>query len=138
LQRGRGEVTFTKVMDSFAVRMKSGRARDRQTLSAASVRAMPEMDHIMALPDRFEFFSLQEAKRLDNAMQDLRAAPGVDVVSHVYRLDDSPASTVFPLAPSLSSSNLIRQKRNGKKYFPNSASSGPKTCPISRTATMRG
>ncbi len=106
LRRCRGEITFIKVMDTFAVRIKSGRARDMQTLSSASVRALPELDHVMALPNRLDFFSLEEAKRLDGAMQDLRTAPGVDVVSHVYQLDDSPASTVIPTGAIIKGARL--------------------------------
>jgi hypothetical protein len=105
LRRCRGEITFIKVMDTFAVRMKSGYARDMQTLSSASVR-LPELDHVMALPNRLDFFSLKEAKRLDGAMQDLRAAPGVDVVSHVYQLDNSLASTVIPTGAIIKGARL--------------------------------
>lgn len=96
LKRGIGSVTFAKVADSFAVRMKSGRARRGQTLSAASAKALPELTHLMTLPERMDLFSMQDAKKLNATMTDLRATPDVDVVSHVYRLDDSPASTVVP------------------------------------------
>lgn len=96
LKRGIGSVTFNKVADSFAVRMKSGRARQSQTLSAAGMKALPEMNHLMVLPERMDLFSMQDDKQLDGTMDDLRATPDIDVVSHVYRLDDSAASTVIP------------------------------------------
>ena len=96
LKRGIGSVTFSKVADSFAVRMKSGRARRGKTLAAAGAKALPELNHLMVLPERMDLFSLQDANKLDGTMVDLRATPDIDVVSHVYRLDDSPASTVIP------------------------------------------
>ncbi len=96
LKRGIGSTTFTKAVDSFAVRMKSGRARQMQTLSATSAKTLPDLDHLMVLPERMDMFSLKDTKKLDATMDDLRMAPGVDVVSHIYRLDDNPASTVVP------------------------------------------
>ena len=96
LRRGTGSVTLGKVADRFAVRMKSGRARDVQTLHATGTRGLPDLGHIMGLPDRLDLFSLPESRKLDGTMSDLRAAPSVDVVSHVYQLDENPASTVIP------------------------------------------
>ena len=70
LKRGGREVTFRKVPDRFAVRLKQGRASSEAALAAATGRPRAEVDHVdTAAPEDLEVFSVEEADELEQMQQ---------------------------------------------------------------------
>lgn len=97
LKRGDREVTFKKVPDRFAVRLKQGRAIDEATLEAATGRPRAKVAHVeSAAPENLEVFAVEEAGELEATMDEMREAPSSDVVTHMYTLDDTPGGAVIP------------------------------------------
>ena len=97
LRRGRREVTFKKVPDRFAVRLKQGRAVDEATLAASVGRPRADVTHVdSAATEDMEIFTVEEPARLEETMDAMREAPTSDVVTHVYALDDTPGGAVIP------------------------------------------
>lgn len=97
LKRGRREVTFKKVPDKFAVRLKQARATDEMALEASCGRPKTEVRHVdSAAPENMEIFAVKEAAELEETMDELRKSPASDVITHMYALDDTPGGAVIP------------------------------------------
>lgn len=97
LKRGQQEVTFKKLPDYFAVRLKRGRAANEAALEASSGRPVSEVTHVSsAVAENMEVFSIQKPAKMEEMVDRLRDAPATDVVSHIYALDDTPGSGVIP------------------------------------------
>ena len=97
LRRGGREVTFKKLPDRFAVRLKQGRAVDEATLAASVGRPRADVTHVdSAATEDMEIFAVKEPAKLEETMDDMREAPTSDVVTHVYALDDTPGGAVIP------------------------------------------
>lgn len=97
LKRGTREVTFKKLPDYFAVRLKQGKASDEVALESACGKPKAETRHIdSAAPEKMDIFAVREAGRLEETMDELRKAPASDVVTHMYAMDDTPGGGVIP------------------------------------------
>jgi subtilisin family serine protease len=97
LKRGDREVTFKKVPDQFAVRLKQGRATDEAALTAATGRPRAKVTHVDTTgPENLEVFAIEEAGELEATMDEIRSAPASDVITHIYTLDDTPGGAVIP------------------------------------------
>lgn len=97
LKRGHREVTFTKVADNFAVRMKQGRATSERALEASAGHPEAEVAHVdSVMAENLEVFAVTEAGKMEETVDNLREAPSTDVVTHVYKLDDTPGGNVIP------------------------------------------
>ena len=97
LKRGRREVTFKKLPDRFAVRLKQGKATDERALEVSLGRPKTEVRHMDSVAtESMEVFAVEEAAALEETMDELRAAPGSDVITHMYALDDTPGGAVIP------------------------------------------
>jgi subtilisin-like proprotein convertase family protein len=97
LRRGGKEIILTKVQNEFALRLKQGRAKDEKMLEACCGTPMTELRHIDSVaPANMEVFSMTDTKKLEKTMSGLRKASASDVVSHMYKLDDTARSTVIP------------------------------------------
>ncbi len=97
IKRGGREVSFKKVDNAFAVRLKQGKATSEEALESTVGRSKAVVQHLDSVAaERMEIFTVQEADQLEEAMDKLRESPAADVVSHVYTLDDSAESSVVP------------------------------------------
>jgi subtilisin family serine protease len=97
LMRGGREVTFTKMPEHFAVRLKQGRARDAAGLEACCGQPKAPVRHVdSAAAAGMEVFAVADPGELEATVDELRAAPGSDVVTHMYALDDTPKGAVIP------------------------------------------
>lgn len=97
LLRGGKKITFKKVPDAFAVRLKQGRAENEAALSAAAARVEADVTHVDARPlEKLDVFHVNSAAALDETMETLREAPNTEVVSHVYTVDKAGAAEVIP------------------------------------------
>jgi subtilisin family serine protease len=97
LRRGEREVTFIKVPHKFGVRLKHGSAKAEGTLEAVCGSLGVEATHIESLPAaRMDTFVVDDYTKLDRAMDVLRSSSHVDIVSHIYKMDENPLSEVVP------------------------------------------
>lgn len=97
LKRGGREVTFAKVQDKFAVRMKKGGATSSNLLDACRTVTECDIEHLDFSPIlKLNTFSVLDPASLDGAMNTLRANTKTEFVSHVYSLKESPDSEVIP------------------------------------------
>lgn len=97
LKRGTREITLKKSPDYFAVRLRQGSARDAVALEASCGPPATEMRHVdSAAADNMEVFAVSDTGELEKTVDALREAPGSDVITHMYTLDDS-GSTVIPI-----------------------------------------
>jgi hypothetical protein len=97
LKRGGVEVTFKKVPESFAVRLKQGKASDEMALEASVGRPKTELRHVDRVDvENMDIFAVKESAKLEETMDELRKAPATDVVTHMYALDDTPGGRVIP------------------------------------------
>ncbi|MFN3533022.1 MAG: S8 family serine peptidase [Candidatus Brocadia sp.] len=97
LKRGRREVTFKKLPSYFAVRLKQGKAASERALKACCGRPKAEIEHVdSAATENMEIFTVKEAAKLEETMDELRKAPTSDVITHMYALDDTPGGAVIP------------------------------------------
>lgn len=97
LMRGNRKVTFEKLPETFAVRLRSGRASDERTLAAAAGRPYPGLTHLATTgAENLEVFNIDQPSELEEVMGELRMSPASEVVTHVFRLDNGPGGTVIP------------------------------------------
>ncbi len=97
IQRGGHEVTFKKLPDRFAVRLKQGRATSEAALESSLGRPTTAVRHVdSAAPANMEIFVVEDAAMMEQTVDELRESPTADVVSHVYALDDTPGGEVIP------------------------------------------
>lgn len=89
-------MTFRKLSTYFAVRLKQGRASDEGLLVASCGSSKAEVKHIDLVPsEKMDIFAVAKTG-LEKTVDDLRAAPASDVVTHMYALDDTPGGAVIP------------------------------------------
>lgn len=97
LKRGDHEIALNKDLDYFAVRLKQGRAKDEEALVTSCGHPKSEVQHIdCASPAKMDIFYVKDSKKLESTINELRKAPASDVVTHMYRLDDTPGGVVIP------------------------------------------
>jgi subtilisin family serine protease len=97
LKRGTEEVTYRKLPEHFAIRLKQGRAADRVGLEAAVGRTDAAVHHVDSVPEaRMDVFAVEDATDLESTVDDLRESSESDVVTHMYALDDSEEGAVIP------------------------------------------
>ncbi len=85
LKRGGRDVTFTKVPDKFAVRLTHGVATSVDALNACCDVNKAEVEHVgSSRVAKLDVFSVEDPANLNKVMDDLRAAPQTEFVSHVY------------------------------------------------------
>jgi subtilisin family serine protease len=97
LKRGTHEVTFRKLPEYFAVRLKQGKASDETALEAACGKPKAETRHIDSADiEKMDVFAVRESGRLEETMDELRRAPSSDVVTHLFAMDDTPEGGVIP------------------------------------------
>ena len=90
-------MTFKKLPDRFAVRLKQGRATSEARLEAALGRPETEVRYVDAVaPEKMDVFAVEDPARMEETVDKLREFPAADVVSHVYTLGDTPGSEVIP------------------------------------------
>jgi len=96
LKRGGRDVTFKKLPTHFAVRLKQGKASNEGLLAASCGPTKAAVKHIESVPsEKMEVFSVVKTG-LEQTVDGLRAAPGSDVVTHMYAVDDTPGGAVIP------------------------------------------
>ncbi len=97
IKRGGDPVTFTKVSDQFAIRLKQGSARNEQSLEAACGKTRTTVIHIdEAAVIKMNIFSVINSEETESTIDELRKSPGADVTTHIYSLEDSPGSEMIP------------------------------------------
>lgn len=97
LKRGQRVVTFKKLPNYFAVRLKHGKAASETALESACGRPKADVKHVdSAAPENMEIFAVKKAADLEETTGQLRTAPASDVVTHMYTLDGTPGGTVIP------------------------------------------
>ncbi len=97
LRRGRGEVTFKKMPQYFAVRLKQGKANSTASLEASCGPTRDKVSHIeSAETENMEIFAVSAKQHLEKTVDDFRKAPASDVISHVYSIDNSKGIGVVP------------------------------------------
>lgn len=97
LKRGNEDITLEKVPDTFAIRLRRGRATDVESLESTVGRSPAEIQHSEHLPtEGMDLFVVKDARELESTMEVMRQSQSTDVVSHVYRLGDSPDSLFVP------------------------------------------
>lgn len=83
--------------DHFAVCLKQRRAIDEAALAAATGRPRISVVHMESdVAENLEVFAVDDADELEATMDEMRAAPSSDVITHMYTLDDTPGSAVIP------------------------------------------
>ena len=98
LKRGKQTVTYEKVPDKFAVRLKEGRAPSERELQAAVGEVKTAVAHVASDKlDELDVFTVAEPAELEETVDSLREAPAADVVTHVYQIDDSPGGNLIPV-----------------------------------------
>lgn len=98
IKRGRKDVTFRKMPNYFAIRLKSGKASNEAALEAACGRPSSEVNHVETVAtDKMEIFAVKDHTELEQTTDRLRQAPASDIVTHVYSMDETPGSSVIPL-----------------------------------------
>ncbi|KAA3661481.1 MAG: hypothetical protein DWQ04_16325 [Chloroflexi bacterium] len=110
LKRGSREVVYEKVPDQFAVRLKAGEARSPEALQSAVGEIKTAVNHIDSdKQERLDLFTVAEAMMLENTVDEMRATEVAEVVTHTYRIEDSPEGAMIPVgtltiqfAPTLS------------------------------------
>lgn len=76
---GSRKVTFKKVPDHFAARLKQGRATDEAVLAAATGWPRAKLAHVESVaPDNLEVFAVEEASELEATMDEMREAPFIE------------------------------------------------------------
>jgi subtilisin-like proprotein convertase family protein len=97
LKRGGKDITFNKLSDCFAVRLKHGKATDEKALEASLGRLETEVKHMnSAVLDKMEIFGVKKTAELEKTMDELRKAPAGDIVTHIYNIDNTPGGRVIP------------------------------------------
>lgn len=97
LKRGGVEVTFKKVPDYFAIRLRQGKASDEMALEASCSRPKTELKHVDRVDvEKMDIFAVKESAKLEETMDELRKAPASDVITHMYALDETPGGGVIP------------------------------------------
>ena len=97
IRRGDQKVTFKKMPEHFAVRLKQGRATDEAALAASTGPPRAKVAHVdTAGPENLEVFAIEEAGELEQTMDQMRAAPTSEVITHLYTVDETPAGAVIP------------------------------------------
>jgi subtilisin family serine protease len=97
LKRGDGEISLDKIPDYFAIRMKQGSANNARALHSQCGKTAACVEHVdTAETAKMDIFSVDDETALEPTMKQLRAAPGSDVVTHMYRLDDDQQAAVMP------------------------------------------
>lgn len=98
LKRGSREVTFTKLPNRFAVRLKQGKARNDKMLEASCGSPATAVTHIDSIAtEKMDIFAVDKTAKLEETVDKLRAAPTTDMVTHIYSLDDTPGGAVIPV-----------------------------------------
>lgn len=97
LKRGKKTVTYEKVPDKFAVRLKEGHAPNETQLEEAVGEVKTAVRHVdVDKVEDLDFFAVAEPAKLEETMDEMRDAPAADVVTHVYRVDDTPGGEMVP------------------------------------------
>jgi subtilisin family serine protease len=97
LKRGGQDITFKKVPDAFAVRLKRGMATTESALRASVGPPTSDVTHVESdVPVRLDVFRLEAAEHLEETMAELRNAPNAEVITHLYTIDDSVGNEVIP------------------------------------------
>jgi subtilisin family serine protease len=97
LRRGVKEVVFHKIYYKFAVRFKYGSVINENTLKSHCGSFGVRSEYLGSLgAAKMHVFEVDDETKLDHVMDVLRTCPRVDVVSHIYKLDESAASEVIP------------------------------------------
>ena len=97
IKRGNREVTFKKLPDLFAVRLKQGAARSPEILESALGDAGTGLKHAYSIaPERMDVFRVDDPNQIEDATDRLRASENADVVSHVYTVDGTAQGAVVP------------------------------------------
>ncbi|MCA9964199.1 MAG: S8 family serine peptidase [Anaerolineales bacterium] len=97
LMRGGEKLTFKKVPDTFAVRLKEGQATNERMLNAVVGEVAAAVKHVDTKPlEQMDLFQMETASELETTMDKMRQAPATDVVTHVYTLDATPSAAVIP------------------------------------------
>jgi len=97
LKRGGVEVTFKKLPEYFAVRLRQGKASDEMALEASCGRPKTELKHVDRVDvEKMDIFAVKESAKLEETMGELRKAPASDVITHMYAMDETPGGGVIP------------------------------------------
>lgn len=97
LKRGGKEITFKKVPNLFAVRLRKGKAKDASLLGISSAKLDAEPTHVdSAQLDNMEIFSIEESK-MEDSVDALRTISQNEIVTHLYSSDDSAEGAFIPI-----------------------------------------
>lgn len=97
LKRGTEEVTFKKLPEHFAVRMKEGRADSERALEASVGSQAAETRYVDSVPEsRMDVFAVRDQSTLESTMDGLRESSESEVVTHMYSTGDSEENGVVP------------------------------------------
>jgi len=95
LKRGGKDITFTKVPNLFAVRLKRGKAIDPVMLGLSSLKLDEAPSHIdSAQLDNLEIFTV--GSDMEETVDKLRTVSQNEVVTHIYSVSDSPDGLFIP------------------------------------------
>ncbi len=98
LRRGNRQVTYEKVPDQFAVRLKHGRALSPDQLESSVGEIKTAVEHVDAdLQEAMDVFTVAEAAKLEEIVDEMRKAPAAEVVTHTYKIDDSSGGSMIPI-----------------------------------------
>lgn len=94
LKRGKREVTYEKVPDQFAVRLKN----EQDTAEAVIDIAKASVQHVAVNQEEaLEIYTITEPTKLEKTVDALRDEPATEVVTHLYKLDESADGSMAPV-----------------------------------------
>jgi subtilisin family serine protease/subtilisin-like proprotein convertase family protein len=97
LKRGNRVVTYEKVPNQFAVRLKQGRAQDPEELKRNVGEVETAVEHVDAdLQEAMDVFTVAEAAKLEEIVDKMRKAPAAEIVTHTYKIDESSGGAMIP------------------------------------------
>ena len=98
LQRGKRKVTYEKVPDQFAVRLKKEPTAEPKAEDSPVDVAKANIEHTGSdREEAFDVFTIKEPTKLEETVDELREIPATEIVTHVYKLDDSPNGELIPV-----------------------------------------
>lgn len=104
------------------MRLKQGKAASERALEACCGLPKTEIEHVdSAATENMEIFTVKEAAKLEETMDELRKAPTSEVITHMYALDDTPGGAVIPTGTMTIQFNPMLRTKNEKRSWRNLA-----------------
>lgn len=98
LKRGDQIVTYEKVPDHFAVRVQDKKVKEAEKIKKAADDSKTEIQFVDSdQTEDLNLFAVSKAAELEDMIDDMRTDPELEVVTHVYKLDETPEGTMIPV-----------------------------------------